>query len=78
MICETRWPKRLEKYLKICWENQKVLDLGVKNRDGGMKMFRVKLELKGIVLKNDKNVETCDKYKKAKNETKKAKSEVRT
>ena len=31
-------------WLKRRWVNLEVLDLGVKNRGGGMKMFRAKLE----------------------------------
>ena len=44
MICGTRRPKRLLKWLKRRWVNLEVLDLGVKNRGGGMKVFRAKLE----------------------------------
>ncbi len=44
MICGIRCFKRLLKWLKRRWVNLEVLDLGVKNRGGGMKVFRVKLE----------------------------------
>lgn len=52
MICEIRSPNRLENYLNRCWKNRDVLDLGVKNLGGGIKVFRVKSELKRIVSKN--------------------------
>lgn len=80
MICGTRWPKRLEKYLKTRWKNKEVLDPWVKNRSGGIKVFRVKLELKKNCFKEwsrCKNDETWEKYKKIMNKTKKAMSEAR-
>lgn len=41
------WNKMVKDIIKITKEmlrESKVVDLGIKNRDGGMKVFRVKLE----------------------------------
>lgn len=44
MICGITWPNRLEKWLKRRWVNHDILDIGVKNLGGGMKVFIVILE----------------------------------
>lgn len=46
----------IEKGKKIHWDNQQVLNLGVRNHGGGTKVFRVRLKSKGDVLNIDLSV----------------------